>query len=158
MQLIYLRLKTDSCASRPHPHCLCVLLWVLWMENMWATTFPPEKAAFLPNHSISLTFVHLQGRASVRLPEGVGFDGSETGLESVSCDPNTSSSEGPRSQSRQGLQRLSCCTVAHVIMARLNCTSTQAQVIASSQVWMQFSITSHLFLCHNTALCLSVVF
>lgn len=45
-----------------------------------------------------------------------------------------------------------------VTMGWLNRTSTQAQVTASSQCWMQFSITSHLFFCHNTALCLNIVF
>lgn len=156
------------CASHPHPHGLCILLWVLQMEICkWPLSLPRKllshPATLSGSHysltpPISLAFVHLQGRPSVRVTERMGFDSSETGLESESCDPEPLSSEGPKLQARQGLRQLSCCTVAHIIMGRLNCTSTQAQGIASAQVWMQFSITSHLFACRNTVFCPSIVF
>lgn len=93
------------------PTVYVFLFWLLWMENMWATTSSPEKAAFspscrtrlpLPTSTINLTFVHLQESASTRMTEKVVCDGLKTGLESESCDPEPLSQKGPTPQTRQG--------------------------------------------------------
>lgn len=146
MQLIYLRLKTDSSVHlTPIPtgyvFCSESCKWKICkqplslMRKLLSHPATLSGSHYSLTPPISLAFVHLQGRPSVRVTERMGFDGSETGLESESCDPEPLSSEGPKLQTRQGLRQLSCCsTVAHVIMGRLNCTSTQTQGIASAQV------------------------
>lgn len=105
MQLIFLRLKNYSslhlipilvaCVFCPEScECkICEQSLSLLRKLLSHPTTSSGSHYSLTITTISLTFVHLQGRASMRVPERMGTDGSETTLESESFDPEHLRSE-----------------------------------------------------------------
>lgn len=118
------------CASHPWYFSICSVLWV---GNMWTTTFSPEKAALSPDHhtslpllseTICLAFVPCREDTKWQCLRGWDLMAQKL-TQKVRTVTQNSSPEGPKPQTRQGLQQLRCYTLAPVTLAWFRYPSTK---------------------------------